>query len=166
MPVNASDTQAQFGQSSPVCQAFDLPDNKFHTISVNVSVPPRDQQDINRSFSGFAFDYMLIQSSSDLSLWDNGTQDIFLPVADWTLIHDTTQPVPNFRIDLDEPVSSQIPNVTSGWVFDFRNGFYATTKGSQINLTFTGKDVPVISIVKLIVETICFRRYITLVVRV
>lgn len=131
----------QFGQSRPVCQASGLKDHVVHTISVNVSVPPRPQDDANgtSNLSGFAFDYMLIQPPFGVSPWDNGTQDVLLSVLDMDTIETKNQPTLNFGIMLDE-AAWQIADVNRGWEFDPENGFHTTTFGSQFNLTFTGSS--------------------------
>lgn len=138
LPFEPNATKAQFGQSEPVCQAFGLPDSTVHTISVVVSVPPRQQQDFHGSLSGFAFDYLVVQPPTEARPWDNGDQDVILPVLDLSLVENRTHPTLNFGIILNE-AAWQIADVSREWEFDPANGFHTTAQGSQFNLTFTGK---------------------------
>ncbi|KAF5328083.1 hypothetical protein D9619_013647 [Psilocybe cf. subviscida] len=45
---NPNTENTKFGQSRPVCEAFGLPNNTAHTISVTVSAPPQDHQGFKR----------------------------------------------------------------------------------------------------------------------
>lgn len=135
--LDPNSAKARFGQIPPVCLAFGLPDNAIHTISVLVSVAPQDQP-ADGALTGFAFDYFLVQPPEGTTPWDNGNQDVYVPVLD-TLVSSSNQPTLNFGlffIDSDE----QIADVSRGWIFDPKNGFYTTTSGSQFNVTFTGKS--------------------------
>lgn len=135
MDLDLDAEPSQFAQGRPVCAAFELPDDAIHTISVLVSVPPRDRQDEESSLSGFLFDYILVQPSSAASAWETGDHNLLLPILGVAVMNVTQDPTLNFGVDV---FGKHMADATPDWAYDPSNGFHTTKPGSQFNVTFTG----------------------------
>lgn len=132
-------TEADFGQSRPVCLVFGLPQDTVHTIFVSVSAP-NDQEPSVNGLSGFSFDYFLIPPPDFSDTWNDVNQDVYLPLLETGIaIGTSTSPTLNFGIFFIV-TTLQIADVSRGWEFDKENGFHTTTPGSQFNVTFNGKS--------------------------
>lgn len=133
-----SPSEQPTGQGTPVCAAFALPDRVTHTLTVLVSVPPPTEADAAYALSGFSFDYILVQPSPDMtSLWETGTQDLYLPILDWP-ITTGSDISPSNSISIQEQTLTQIANISNKWLLDGVKGFHTTSSGSLCNITFTG----------------------------
>lgn len=126
----------QFGNNEPICAGFGLPANTMHTISVSVLVPP--QEEIDPQFTGFCFDYLLVEPSPSMSL---DGYDLFLPTTGgsgtgWSGLTSIPFLIPD--------VDSVSLTGSTGWIYDQKSGYRTSKFGAQLNVTFTGNYFPAI----------------------
>lgn len=132
-PVVATPELSNLGPNHPICQAFDLPADILHTISLSILVPPKEEDKLDQ-LSGFCFDYILIDPAPSMSLED---YNLFLSIIDIDF------PSFAFSSNLSFDIASTAlheASGSSGWSFNKLYGLQTTNTGSHFNLSFTGTD--------------------------
>lgn len=129
-PVETSLEPSNYGQNKAICAAFGLPDGVLHALTLSISVLPLNADQSSEIFSGFCFDYILVQPSPSMSL---AGSNLFI---DFMVDEGPSNLTPNSFNFVSR--AFQGASGSTGWIFRSGSGFQTSNQGSQLNVSFTG----------------------------